>query len=296
MIVLFMKVFIQVGILPCQHLFFDKYPMQYRDILEGRTILSEAKVEDLPFGQDALRVYINPTRSELITLLERTPDMRGIADDTNVFFFDALAATHVKGEKALKAAALVDPQYPFETLFLCSKRVNLSASYGKPREFSGDIVMRCDNRWDACMAVRNFARLMPKDEPVAITESIDLREAVVQKIDVDHEGGEYRFDVALDHGAQMHVFVSMDAETGVMDIHDLWTKAGDHPKAFATSTRYHFEYYKTGIKLGAGDTRQLLRFIIDKVNEYATVKSIKGSRMTGARAFAQNRDTSVKVF
>jgi hypothetical protein len=255
--------------------------------------LTEAKVEDLPLGAGVLRMYINPTRSELITLLERTPDMRGIADDTNVFFFDALAATHVKGEKALIAAALVNPRYPFETLFLCSKRVNLSASYGKPREFSNDIVMRCENRWDACMAIRNFARLMPKTEEVV--ETTVLAEAVIEKIDIDNEGGEYRFDITLDHGALMYVFVSMDKETGVMDIYDFWTRAGDHPETFATNSRSNAKEYTTGIKLGAGDTRKLLRFIIDKVNEYAKVKSIKGARMTGARARSANRDTTVRV-
>lgn len=371
--------------------------------------LTEGKTETISLENGVeLRLYHNPSRNHLINLLSMMREMRGVAFGNDVWFFDAMLATHVKAERGLIALGLVQRTDALETLFATPAVQQLNSSYGPPRPIDDRFVLRCDNRWDAVEKMPQIARLLQpvviegrvhvltlsysseKEEVLIIenptreqaktllersrqedgsfyirglciankkfvvwdgwkathddvrvqffpkVESHDselttfeasnrdgfqvlrqgdydvrstrwynvimhalggnnLTEAQVEGIGVEGGDNSFRFDVHLDHGAEMNVFVDFHPDTGVMEVTDIWTKAGQHPESFKVNTRSGSEYYTTGVRLGTQQTRGILRYIIDHVRKFGRITSIEGARLTGARAFNTNRSARARL-
>ena len=61
-----------------------------RNLLDIVGLLAEAKIQDTHMA----RVWVNPVYGEMLAIMRRMPEMRGIATPTDLFVWDAAKATH----------------------------------------------------------------------------------------------------------------------------------------------------------------------------------------------------------
>jgi len=116
----------------------------------------------LPIGDHEVRLYRDPTRSQLVSLLARSPNMRGLANTAHVWFFDAMLATHASAERAMVSSGLITQEDTFKMHYLMvSPRVAaLSSSYGSPRQIDKDFVLRCDDKWKSIQQFNHVMKLL----------------------------------------------------------------------------------------------------------------------------------------
>jgi hypothetical protein len=104
----------------------------------------------------------------------------------------------------------------------------------------------------------------------------------------------YVFTIPLGNDAFIKVFCEVNAETlDFVDIQIDGDGADEHPDAFTTTNK---GWYSNGIRIGAGDTRRVLRYVVDQVRQdHPAIKHLTGERVTGARNKTGKRVLNIRI-
>ncbi|CAM6053374.1 unnamed protein product [Sphagnum tenellum] len=123
--------------------------------------------------------------------------------------------------------------------------------------------------------MRRWMRLI-EGKMISVCEAmVDFTAATTYR---DHN--EFAFTLPIGSGG----WIQIDARVHlarVIYIRNIQTFADDHPDQFKPNR----ESYRSGVRLGNGETRRMLRFVVDRIRQdFPHVDKIVGDRLTGARA------------
>lgn len=121
-------------------------------------------------------------------------------------------------------------------------------------------------------------------------------DVVVARHDL-HGNPRYVFNFGTTEGAaSLNVRALLDRKTGDLNIYDVQADVYDHPLAEPTKSNDFGAAYAKTLKVGAGETRRVFRYILDRVRRDGfEIKSVSGERVTGARAFSDRKMAAMTV-